>query len=147
MKGRLKPDNFYFRSKDSFDSRTPQQARNLFKSMTKTLIIMSEVIEEIHLSGKKGAPKLTIKQAQEMASHAYARFLNLSSIVGYKINDTLKKDDGRKYRGSDQVYIMCQRKKKFSKEHADVAAKNYQQRAYECLVCGKYHLTSITGGL
>lgn len=44
--------------------------------------------------------------------------------------------------GTIRKEVMCKRKKSFVKHEAEDIAVIYNQRTYECPICGNYHLTS-----
>jgi len=47
--------------------------------------------------------------------------------------------------GERRAYAMCKRKKKFKSSEAGRLASRFNQRKYECPICGHWHLTKSKG--
>lgn len=47
--------------------------------------------------------------------------------------------------GERRAYAMCKRKRKFKSAEAGKMAGRYNQRKYECPICGHWHLTKHKG--
>lgn len=43
------------------------------------------------------------------------------------------------------AFLMCRKKRKFKSSEASLVASIYNQRKYECPVCGHWHLTKRKG--
>lgn len=52
---------------------------------------------------------------------------------------------GRSHHGDRWSYMSCDRKKKFKSGEASKLASRFNQRKYECGICGHWHLTKMRG--
>lgn len=50
-----------------------------------------------------------------------------------------------KHRYGKWSYLSCDRKKKFKSGEASKVAARFNQRKYECPICGHWHLTKMKG--